>query len=90
MEKHGKRWQKDGEKMAKDMIDPTNWSQNDVQRFCFNQEWKRKKHRYGIDIDPYMMMVGWSSGGERKRFVIGFKTMQFLGFTRFGYICIEA
>ena len=43
-----------------------------------------------IDIDPYMMMVGWSSGGERKRFVIGFKTMQFLGFTRFGYICIEA
>ena len=44
-----------------------------------------KNGRYGI----YMIHIddGWlvKLGGERKRFVIGFKTMQFLGFTRFGY-----
>jgi hypothetical protein len=57
-----KRWGKEWEHMAKDMIDPTNLSQNDVQRFCFNQEWKRKKHRYGIDMihidDGWLVKLG--------------------------------
>ena len=44
-ENMAKRWGKDGEKNGSHEFEP-----EDVQRFCFKQEWKRKKHRYGIDM----------------------------------------
>ena len=74
--------------MAKDMIDPTNWSQNDVQRFCFNQEWKRKKHRYGIDM--IRIDDGWLvKWGREETFCDRLQDHAVLGVYEI-WLCIEA
>lgn len=84
----GKDGEKSGEHMAKDEIDHMNLSQNDVQRFCFNQEWKRKKHRYGIDMihidDGWLVKLG-----REEVFCYRLQNHAVLGVYKI-WLCIEA